>query len=34
MTPGAGRDNKLPELEFDRTPYMASFRKMDAISLL
>jgi len=27
MTPGAGRDNKLPELEFDRTPYIASFRK-------
>ena len=27
MTPGAGRGKKLPELEFDRTPYMASFRK-------
>ena len=27
MSPGAGRSNKLPELEFDRTPYMASFRK-------
>ena len=27
MVPGAGRDNKKPELEFDRTPYMASFRK-------
>ena len=28
MTPGAGRKKKkLPELEFDRTPYMASFRK-------
>ena len=27
MAPGAGRDNVKPELEFDRTPYMASFRK-------
>lgn len=27
MQPGAGRNNKKPELEFDRTPYMASFRK-------
>lgn len=27
MTPGAGRKKKMPELEFDRTPYMASFRK-------
>ncbi|MBA4718832.1 MAG: endonuclease/exonuclease/phosphatase family protein [Nitrosopumilus sp.] len=27
MSPGAGRATKLPELEFDRTPYMASFRK-------
>ena len=26
MTPGAGRDGVKPELEFDRTPYMASFR--------
>lgn len=26
MTPGAGRDKVKPELEFDRTPYMASFR--------
>ena len=26
MAPGAGRDNVKPELEFDRTPYMASFR--------
>ena len=27
MAPGAGRGNVKPELEFDRTPYMASFRK-------
>ena len=27
MDPGAGRKKKIPELEFDRTPYMASFRK-------
>ena len=27
MQPGAGREKKKPELEFDRTPYMASFRK-------
>ncbi|HLG34725.1 MAG TPA: hypothetical protein VI757_07570 [Bacteroidia bacterium] len=26
MTPGAGRTGVKPELEFDRTPYMASFR--------
>jgi exonuclease III len=26
MAPGAGRDNVKPELEFDRTPFMASFR--------
>ena len=26
MAPGAGRKKVLPELEFDRTPYMASFR--------
>lgn len=26
MTPGAGRETITPELEFDRTPYMASFR--------
>lgn len=26
MSPGAGRDKVVPELEFDRTPYMASFR--------
>lgn len=26
MAPGAGRDKIAPELEFDRTPYMASFR--------
>ncbi len=26
MTPGAGRENTHPELEFDRTPFMASFR--------
>jgi exonuclease III len=26
MAPGAGRDKVKPELEFDRTPYMASFR--------
>ena len=27
MAPGAGRGKIKPELEFDRTPYMASFRK-------
>ena len=27
MAPGFGRAKKMPELEFDRTPYMASFRK-------
>ena len=27
MQPGSGRGKKKPELEFDRTPYMASFRK-------
>ena len=27
MAPGAGREKIKPELEFDRTPYMASFRK-------
>ena len=26
MAPGTGRENIIPELEFDRTPYMASFR--------
>jgi exonuclease III len=26
MTPGSGKDTVKPELEFDRTPYMASFR--------
>ena len=26
MAPGAGKDNVKSELEFDRTPYMASFR--------
>ena len=26
MNPGAGRDGEIAELEFDRTPYMASFR--------
>ncbi|QLH11240.1 hypothetical protein DSQ20_07045 [Nitrosarchaeum sp. AC2] len=26
MSPGSGRETVTPELEFDRTPYMASFR--------
>lgn len=26
MAPGAGREKVVPELEFDRTPFMASFR--------
>jgi exonuclease III len=26
MAPGAGKDTVIPELEFDRTPYMVSFR--------